>query len=637
MQSKFHSKAQTSVAFLSFRYKLRLQIECPAPSNPDVSETVLTPQTVKSYLDIDVDTNSPPSNHTLFVTPSDGVALSTQFKFRVLDTVDKDKPLRFSYGFELGNTSVVLEEGFEIKSVESTLPAGEIHTFSNVCDIYKACSKVYGPIIKLQLPNLTFEVLRKEIDMVESNLDRMEYEKAINQVFMYGMTLKEGDMKLYEEFYTNVLQLLKAETKRLLAFPELLSNDQRFVFIKNSRQILEILDIRDNEIIRDLMALLEMIVDQEDIQIARDIKRRKRQALESRSVVIEVEDVLETFKNLIDRLKPDDNAVFPIADEMLRWLCIQSNVTDVIRFNYSIQILKTETLDTAFHFNNGPTIYLRGHSDNNTEYCIGLVYDDKTNFDTAIYQVVVASRSNTKHNLYSTTDIQQIEIEYLTNMASNCLILNQEWKTCPSSQNETTLHCSCGFNVPFRIQSDGKEIPFTTPQPKLTSTVIQTTSKNDLPTVQTTSTVMPEVQTTVTSSATLEIRTSTTSPITITGTTQSEVVTVKTTPSNTPANHDSIAIETNKTEAVLIPDRTGATIEEQTTTNFGNFFYNLLLLLHNLGLDNHVLIETLIFYTNRLLHCFIPYDQSCRGRIHSSLSFGDWCCARSSFILFVPS
>lgn len=66
-----------------------------------------------------------------------------------------------------------------------------IKTFCKVCDTYQACSTHFGPEISINMSSdLVIDYTRTQLDIIESGLDRGEYNSSLNNILILGLTQK---------------------------------------------------------------------------------------------------------------------------------------------------------------------------------------------------------------------------------------------------------------------------------------------------------------------------------------------------------------------------------------------------------------------------------------------------------------
>lgn len=127
------------------KYMFRLIITCP--DSEDMHNDVL------------IVTNSPPVIQSLQVTPLEGIALITIFKFKTETAQDKksDRPILYKFGYYLESRNIVLRNLLETSETELSLPYSEkgVQIFVECCDNLGNCRRLNGPLVKLYLPQPT--------------------------------------------------------------------------------------------------------------------------------------------------------------------------------------------------------------------------------------------------------------------------------------------------------------------------------------------------------------------------------------------------------------------------------------------------------------------------------------------------
>uniref|UniRef100_A0A336M191 CSON007492 protein n=1 Tax=Culicoides sonorensis TaxID=179676 RepID=A0A336M191_CULSO len=463
-------------------YRLRLITECPPPIDLD-KQPQHSPNTkkIESFLEIDLHTNGPPIPSELHVEPSEGSALTTPFKFKTSPGKDKHGPLLYSFGVVFDDSPVILETGYELYEIQSILPHSKtpLKTFYEVCDMFKACSIQYGASISTNLSTseLVFDFTRAQLDAIESGLDRGEFNSSLNKMLFLGMTLKHiSDDRIYKEFHQNIIQMLKAQTIRILKTYEdksgYLSEQDILNYVQNVKRILEAFGIHNRDIIQNLLALLENVSGKgQAISEAKDIKKkRKRRQTNGNIKESRQNPVVDLAIGVLALLPPDTNR----TKEELRWMCRyteyreEKNMTEyhIIKFNKTHDFRQVIHKVPSVGFEWRAEIKLNNlyEFDPNMEYCIGSTYD--RSYKYPVYQLYVFSSSDTENFHFVPLKEQEskgevIEISVHLNNTIRpenaiCeMLLDDTWteSTCIKVPSKPKMvGCNCTKNEPFRVK-----------------------------------------------------------------------------------------------------------------------------------------------------------------------------------------
>ncbi|XP_063706225.1 uncharacterized protein LOC134835283 [Culicoides brevitarsis] len=456
------------------KYRLRLQTSCPEPIDLDnpaaINKAKNNSKRIESFMEVDFETNGPPMTSPMDVAPDNALALLTPVVFNIPPAEDKDGPLFYSVGIVVDGKRLVLETGYDLREIRSQIPFSEkpIETFYKVCDIYKACKVQEGPEITVKMSSeINFDFSRMQLDAIESGLDRGEYNSSLNNILIVGMTLKHlPDDRIYKEFHQNIIKLIKAESKRIHKTYDdksiYMSDKELFDYVQNVKLILETFEIRDRELIQELLSLLEKITALKNEEtVARDIKRRrrKRQVTESPKspVVKEAVDLL----NLMD-----PNLVM----EKLRWMCLDKKSTvEVNNIEYHVIAFNTSDIPEKFRVPNKgsgewtATVVLKNlyDFDNNFEYCVGSAFNQS---EIPVYNVFLFSRNLIAKNFTFESPKEKSSMDIAIHLNNTVkpenvaceMFVNAKWDdtVCKPSTliSPKTLTCTCDTNEAFRVK-----------------------------------------------------------------------------------------------------------------------------------------------------------------------------------------
>lgn len=243
-------------------YKFRLTIGCPEPVT-DVA-TQADKMNITSFYDVTLATNSPPQTLPLVVSPSNGIAMKTTFKFLTGSAEDSptDFPLKYTFGYVVNNLTVEIGSFYESTATSTQLPFSDtIETFFETCDNNGACTRVSGQTISANLHSkYSDEEIEFKLSEFDATLKRAEYTKSLNVaiVFLLTQTKFAKDASIYEkkmlEMVKNELRKLKASENSGFAY-----NQKVVEFIKASKDMIGIMTISDEAFVEDLLSLTETI------------------------------------------------------------------------------------------------------------------------------------------------------------------------------------------------------------------------------------------------------------------------------------------------------------------------------------------------------------------------------------------
>lgn len=284
-----------------------------------------------------------------------------------------------------------------------------------------------------------------------------------------------SDERIYKEFHQNTIQLLKAETKRILKTYEdksvYLSEQDIFDYVQNVKRILEIFEIRDREIIQTLLSLLEKVSGKVQPISERDIKRRRRRRKRQTNVSTE-NPVVNLAIGVLALLPPDITR----TKEELRWMCRYTEHSDEKNMTEYHTIKFNKTHDFRGDTFRVPNVGLEWMSsiklnnlydlDAQMEYCVGSAYD-KT-YPYPMYQLYVFDSSDSKNfhfvqsKIHEETAVgQTLEISIHLNdtiKPENAIcemLIDDTWQESVCKKGDQTvpktLVCVCTRNNPFRI------------------------------------------------------------------------------------------------------------------------------------------------------------------------------------------
>lgn len=579
-----------------------------------------------------MDTNSPPTQSSVSIAPETGLALITQFMFMATLAQDQDKPVIYSYGIQFNETSLTLGRGNGLLSFAHILPFNEeIHIFSEACDTYGACSKVFGQNVGTQLPtNITLDFVRDELDFLESALDRMEYNSSFNRIIIYGVTLlRVPDFKLFQEFKSNIVQLIRAENIKLLPLRKdgtvHFTDEEVLDYLGGVKLIMELLDIRDKEIILSSIDLVETILVKIDsINETRDIKRRRRQIQSNPDGMISDKVYLEALEqtgNLLDKLLPNDSTIFENAKYLSKQMCYFK-----VGEEQNYQTVKLRTFKQGHEYSNfSTTDFATSHQDgawtasarlgdvyeldeDTNDYCVATFFDAKGHLpiyqwlvferkkNQSQYFQVLKTRANNGPNTNGPNTVRiQINLNgtFKSDQLQCQMMLNTSWnkEICATDTSDPTkLICSCAVNQPVSFDvlrnvslatnSTGEKIVVPNPNSNQIVTSLPTTEVTTVTTQRNTSpsttVIVPNTSNTSNTYYHYQIHTTTPSPTTTT--TQTITATVSTTvatlatPTNVPQPNS-----TKPQDATTSPNMNGTKSDvEPNSPTFGNSAFQII-------------------------------------------------------------
>lgn len=259
------------------KYKFRLIIICPEPIKED---TTGPRKNVTSYEEIILKTNGPPIGLPLMVTPTNGTAITTLFKFStgIAKDTPEDYPLKYTFECMVDKISITLGEFYENMVITTKLPysVDSIIPSYYVCDSRKACSQpIKGPPIKTVLPDkFTEEDLEMRIKLIQINMKDMDLNTAFSEAISGIITYRHySDKTFYEKIKTTVFEAIQSQTNELLTNAKevnrYMDRDISY-FVRMSKKILTILEINDNQFFTKLLQLLDVYVNESSNMISRN-------------------------------------------------------------------------------------------------------------------------------------------------------------------------------------------------------------------------------------------------------------------------------------------------------------------------------------------------------------------------------
>lgn len=273
--------------------------------------------------------------------------------------------------------------------------------------------------------------------------------------------------------------MLKAETKRILKTYEdksvYLSEQDIFDYVQNVKLILETFDIRDREIIQNLLQLLEKVSGKGQARNeARDIKRRRRRKRQTIDSTPE-NPVVNLAIGVLALLPPDITR----TQEELRWMCRYTEHTEEKNMTeYHIQKYN-KTHDFRRELFKVPNVGLDWTAnlklnnlydiDPEMEYCLGSAYDKSYPYPHPIYQLYVFYSNDTKNFHFMPSKIRESDISgvdmveiaiHLNDTVrpenTGCeMLIDDNWdeSVCKVMQTASkTVTCNCTRNEPFRVK-----------------------------------------------------------------------------------------------------------------------------------------------------------------------------------------
>lgn len=161
-------------------YLFRLVVECPELLDEDISGNQTDRIMIPSYIELVLKTNARPVVGELEISPRNGTAVKTLFKFTTSPAVDSpgDYPMRYRFFYQVNNIWVQVGDFYENTVVAAELPYSKagIKTMFAVCDSRGACSQVSGPVVSVALGDqLSGSEIQMKLDLIKGSLLRSDY------------------------------------------------------------------------------------------------------------------------------------------------------------------------------------------------------------------------------------------------------------------------------------------------------------------------------------------------------------------------------------------------------------------------------------------------------------------------------
>lgn len=337
----------------NLQYKFRLIVTCPEP----IREASTGPrQNVTSFEEIILKTNGPPIGLPLIVSPGNGTAGLTVFKFStgIAKDTAEDYPLKYTFEYLVEGFSITLGEFYENMVITTKLPYSDDLIIPSyfVCDSREACSlSIKGPSIKTYLPEkYTVEDLQMRVKLIQINMKDMDLNTAFGEAISSIVTYRHlSDKTFYEKIKQTVYEAIQSQTNDLLTKSKEVNrymDKDISLFVRMSKEMLTILEINDNQLLTKLLQLLDVYVNERSKMISRN-KRMILTGIKQSSGIINRDYVnltLEITEQLISKtndsnlLKETKLNLTEKVSKIMRSLCQRSEShKNVFGMNFSFQ------------------------------------------------------------------------------------------------------------------------------------------------------------------------------------------------------------------------------------------------------------------------------------------------------------
>ena len=274
-------------------YKFRLDVTCPKPYSESYQQSSSTEdepwkKVVTSYFIIDIHTNAPPQALSLFIEPTNGLALKTIFNFNCQEAKDLllDSPVSYEMKIIIEKFELSFGKYFAYKTWQTILPYTDqaLKIQVEICDIRKACSVITNDTeLSVSYEELHMDDYILYEQKVIGFFTRNDFQDALNCIIMVAITLKNSKSSLYEKWHNFVKVSLNKQMDKLLEEPEhkvYISSDSKLIFVVKSKEILDYMQSINKETLEKLLEILENLMDfpesKQDLQQQERFKRASR-------------------------------------------------------------------------------------------------------------------------------------------------------------------------------------------------------------------------------------------------------------------------------------------------------------------------------------------------------------------------
>lgn len=208
---------ETSKGFSGFVgngiYLFRLLITCPGLIEEE-NGNVTVGESTTSYVDLILRSNEPPVVEALDISPVNGLALQTLFKFSTAPALDSpgDYPMRYRFYYKVSTFWVLIGDFYENTVISTELPyiKAPIQTMYVVCDSRNACSRVPGPHINVTMTTkLSTTDIKFKMDAVNGSLIRRDFvelfERAVGLIWTVYNWGDATQMEVVDKFTHELL------------------------------------------------------------------------------------------------------------------------------------------------------------------------------------------------------------------------------------------------------------------------------------------------------------------------------------------------------------------------------------------------------------------------------------------------
>lgn len=209
-----HGDSENSTGIKNGKNHFRLVIECPPLINEEEANNITSQNKdfIKAYVDLVLNSNDPPTVEELDVSPKNGTALKTLFKFSTGPALDSpaDYPMRYKFYYFIEDFWILVGDFYENTVTSAELPFHEsaIETKYVVCDSRDACRTVKGPSVRTTLyEGMSEKELSIKLNVLKGSLERQDYEeffeRAVSCIWtiyaMENMNFKDDTQKVVKD------------------------------------------------------------------------------------------------------------------------------------------------------------------------------------------------------------------------------------------------------------------------------------------------------------------------------------------------------------------------------------------------------------------------------------------------------
>lgn len=203
---------ENSTGIIRGKNHFRLVIECPPPINEDMPEntTMENENNIKSYVDLVLNSNDPPSVEELDVQPKSGAALKTLFKFSTGPSIGSEEvyPMRYRFYYVVEDFDILVGDFYEntVTSVELPGSNAPIGTKYTVCDSRNACRTVKGPEVTTSIEEISETELDLKLEAIKGSIGRRDYEEFFERAVSCIWTIYALDEQGFIEKTKNLVK-----------------------------------------------------------------------------------------------------------------------------------------------------------------------------------------------------------------------------------------------------------------------------------------------------------------------------------------------------------------------------------------------------------------------------------------------